>query len=100
MGIVVPSFIIILLFAMLLSNFANLEIVQAAFKGIRTAVIVLVILTVKDLWKKSVNSIFTYILFSIILLILLFCKTSPTLVIIGAGFSAIFYSKIKGVKNA
>lgn len=99
MGIVVPAFIIILLFALLLSGIAEYKIVQDMFKGIRISVVVLIILTVKDLWKNSVNSVFSYVLYFIILAILLICSISPTIIIILAGVISVIYGKIKGVKN-
>ena len=100
LGIIVPAFIIILLFALLMSNISEYKIVQAAFKGIRISVIVLIILTIKDLWGKSINSIFTYILFFTILLVLLVSNISPTLVILSSAIIALIYAKVKGVKNA
>lgn len=100
MGIVVPAFLIILIFACLMTGISDYEIVQAAFKGIRVSVIVLIILTIKDLWAKSVNSKFSYILFFLILALLLLLKISPTLVVIFSAIVAVVYYKIKGVKNA
>lgn len=100
LGIIVPAFTIILLFAILMTNISEYEIVQAAFKGIRISVIVLIILTIKDLWKKSVNSLFTYILFFIILIVLLISKISPTFVILLSAVIALIYGRFKGVKNA
>lgn len=100
LGIVVPAFIIILVFAMLLTSVSEKEIVQTAFKGIRISVIVLIILTIKDIWKKSVNSIFTYIMFFSILIILLITKVSPTLVILSAAIVALLYGKWSGKKDA
>ena len=58
MGIIVPCFIFIIILAGLLTSVTDYPIVQSAFKGIRVSVVILVLVTIKDLWAKSVNSIF------------------------------------------
>lgn len=99
-GIITPSFICIIVLANLLSKAVENQYVQDAFWGIRISVIILILITVKDMWGKSVNSYFTYILFFIILAALIFLPVSPTIVIILSAVFAIIYSKIKGAKNA
>lgn len=100
LGIIVPAFLIIVSLANILTTVTDNEIVQNAFFGIRIAVIVLVLLTVKDLWKKSVNSKFSYTMFFLILLCLLTLPVSPTIVIISAAVIALIFGKVKGEKNA
>ncbi|MGM9993136.1 MAG: chromate transporter [Candidatus Avigastranaerophilus sp.] len=100
LGIILPAFFIILLFAVLMTGISEYKIVQAAFKGIRISVIVLIIITVKDLWKKSVNSFFSYVLFFVILTALLLSDISPSLIIIASALLALLYSKLRGPDNA
>lgn len=100
LGIIVPAFLIIVSLANILTTVTDNEIIQNAFFGIRIAVIVLVLLTVKDLWKKSVNSKFSYTMFFLILLCLLTLPVSPTFVIISAAVIALIFGKVKGEKNA
>lgn len=100
LGIIVPAFLIIVSLANILTTVTDNEIVQNAFFGIRIAVIVLVLMTVKDLWKKSVNSKFSYTMFFLILLCLLTLPVSPTIVIISAAVIALIFGKVKGEKNA
>lgn len=100
LGIVVPAFLIIICLASILSTITELEIIKNAFFGIRIAVIVLVLMTIKDLWGKSVNSIFTYIMFFAILICLLTLPISPTLIIIISAIIALIFGKVKGEKNA
>ena len=100
LGIIVPAFLIIVSLANILTTVTDNEIVQNAFFGIRIAVIVLVLMTVKDLWKKSVNSKFSYTMFFLILLCLLTLPVSPTFVIISAAVIALIFGKVKGEKNA
>ena len=68
--------------------------------GALTAIIGLIIVTVKEMWSKSVNSKFTYILFFIILLLLLLLPVSPAIIIIISALTAFLYSKIGEKKNA
>jgi hypothetical protein len=57
-------------------------------------------MTVKDIWKNSVNSIFTYILFILILAALFVLPVSPSIIIILSGITALIYFKVKGENNA
>ena len=54
LGFLTVPVILILLIAMFLTNFAQYEIVQHAFAGIRVCVCVLILQAVLRLWKKSV----------------------------------------------
>ena len=100
LGIISPSFLCILILANLLKGVTDNQFVQNAFWGIRISVIVLILVTVKDMWKKSVNSIFTYILFFTVLIVLLIFSISPAIVILLSALAAILHSKITGGKNA
>ena len=53
-GVVFPSLVIIMILAAFLQSFAEFEIVQHAFNGIRVTVCVLVLNAVIKLWKGSV----------------------------------------------
>jgi len=99
-GIITSPFICIIILAQILSNITDYQIVQNAFAGIRIAVIILILLTVKELWTKSVNSIFTYILFTLILIAFFTLPVSPTIIIILSGISALVYLKLRGENNA
>lgn len=98
-GLITPSFFGILIFAALLTQIVEYKIIQNAFWGIRISVVILIILTVKDLWNKSINSVFSYILFFTILMSLIFIPISPTVIILLAGIAAILYSRIKRRQN-
>lgn len=100
LGVITPAFFIIVTLANILTTITDNEIVKNAFFGIRISVIVLVLITIKDLWAKSVNSIFSYVLFIVILICLLVLPVSPTIVIISAGAIALLYGKLIGGKNA
>ena len=65
-GFLTGPIAIILAIAAFLSNFADLEIVQHAFAGIRVCVCVLILQAVMRLWKKSVVDRFTLFLYLVI----------------------------------
>ena len=100
LGLITPSFFAIIILANILINFTDNIYVQKAFWGIRISVIVLILITVKEMWSKSVNSKFTYILFFIILLLLILLPVSPAIIIIISALTALLYSKIGEKKNA
>ncbi len=99
-GIVAPAFICIVILANILTGITDYPIIQNAFSGIRISVIILILVTIKDLWKKSVNSVFSYILFFSIFIALVILPVSPTLIIIISGAIALLYGRLKGAKNA
>ena len=98
LGIITPCFICILSLATLLTSAVENKIVQDAFWGIRIAVIVLILITIKDMWKKSVNSIFTYSLYFIILAGFILLPISPSIIIILSALFALLYTR--GKNNA
>ena len=98
LGIITPCFICILSLATLLTSAVENKIVQDACWGIRIAVIVLILITIKDMWKKSVNSIFTYSLYFIILAGFILLPISPSIIIILSALFALLYTR--GKNNA
>jgi hypothetical protein len=52
------------------------------------------------MWKKSVNSKFTYTMFFAILAACMFLPISPSILIILSAITALIYSRIKGGNNA
>lgn len=100
-GIILPSFLAILLLANLLLTVVDNKFVLSAFWGIRISVIILVILTIRDMWKQSVNSKFSYAMYILILLALIFFPVSPAIVIVAAAMISIcYFNLLKGSKNA
>lgn len=99
LGLITPAFFTILILANILINITDNKIVQNAFWGIRISVIVLILITVREMWNKSVNSKFTYSLFFIILILLLILPVSPTIIIIISALTALLYSKTGENKN-
>ena len=61
-GVVLPSFIIIVAVSYFLEAFQHLKIIRYAFWGIRAGVLALILMALWSLLKKSRKDIFTYLL--------------------------------------
>ena len=84
LGIVAPSFIIISVIAAFIQNFAELEVVQHAFAGIRIAVCVLIISAVIKMGKSSIRDLPCLLVFLAALVLLILFSPSPVFIVIGA----------------
>jgi chromate transporter len=84
-SLTLPSFVIILLIAALLQNFAELAVVQNAFAGIRVAVVALILNAVLKLYKSSVVDTLTLCIFVLTLVLSLVLGLSPILFVLVSG---------------
>lgn len=108
LGFLTGPITIILVLAAFLRNFAELEVVQHAFAGIRVCVCILIIQAVLRLWKKSVVDSFTLTLYVVILALfslssftsLLPVKIPAAVLVILAGLAGLAASLMKNKKNA
>ncbi len=98
LGVVSPSLIIITLIASLVSNFAELAIVQHALKGINVAVCMLMIYAISNLWGKSIKNIGAFSIFFIALILSYFTDVSTVYLVILAGILGIAFSKAGWLK--
>lgn len=80
-GVITPSIIIIVLIAALLTNFADLPLVQHALAGIRIAVCVLILQAVITLMKKGIQDSYGILIF-IAAALLIWFKIANTVVIV------------------
>ena len=108
LGFLTAPIAIILVIAAFLRNFAELEVVQHAFAGIRVCVCVLILQAVLRLWKYSVVDVFTMVLYAVILALsavstftsLLPFKIPAAVLVILAGLAGLAASLVKNKKNA
>ena len=100
LGIITPSFLCIILLANILSEIVEYDIIKNAFWGIRISVVILILITIKDLWNKSVYSKYTYLLFFTVLASFLFLPLSPAVIIILSALISLIYGSIKRGNNA
>lgn len=99
LGVVSPSFLIIVAIAAFIQNFSDLPIVQNAFSGIRVGVCVLIFSSVIKLFKKAVIDKFTFALFAAVLLLSVFLDISPVLFVILAAVIGMIVYVLKGGRD-
>ncbi|MBQ5339209.1 MAG: chromate transporter [Oscillospiraceae bacterium] len=91
-GVVLPSFLIISLISLILTQFQNIRAVKYAFMGIRAAVLALIL---KALWMMF-NSVkkkpFSYVIMGLSLVLTTFLKIDAVFVIIGCGLFGLLWS--------
>ena len=106
LGFVFPALIIISVIASILTNFADVEQVQSAFKAIRVVVFVLVLQAIIKLSKKSVTDIFQLIICLLVLFLSIFTNIPLFVYVIVAGVAGIViglskerYKKVKKISK-
>lgn len=97
-GVIAPAFLAIVLIANILTELVGLKSVNYIFAGVAVGVVVLVILTIKEMWEKSVVDNFSKILF-LAALIFACLKVSPVVIIIGSVIAGIVYRLLFPVCN-
>ena len=85
LGQVFPSVVIIGVIAGVLTNFAELKIVQDAFGGIRACVCVLILNAVIKLFKTDVVDLPTFLIFIAVLAVSGLTNFSPVVFVVTAG---------------
>lgn len=85
LGIVLPSFLVILAIATVFARFKDLPAVKAAFMGIRPAVAALIALAVFSVGKNSVKDRWTLAIALAAALTAILTGVSPILVLLGSG---------------
>lgn len=99
LGIIFPSFLIILAIATLINNFAENPYVQSALRGINVAVCAVILNAVVGLWKKGVKDKLGVAIFIITLVTSLFFSVSPVWIVVGSISLGIIYGRIKERKG-
>ena len=88
-SVTLPSFLIILLIAAVLQNFADYAVVKNAFAGIRVAVVALVLNAVLKLLKTAVVDKLTLVVFLAVFLLASVFSVSPVIYVLAAGLLGI-----------
>lgn len=83
LGVVLPSFAIILAIAYLLDNFMEIKAVQYAFKGINAGVLALLFKALWNMYKKSPKSWAAYVVMGASFLLTAILKVNLFIVIVG-----------------
>ena len=99
LGVVFPSVVIISIIAAFISNFADLQVVKAAFAGIRVCVCVLILTSVFKLFKGAVKDWPALIIYLCILAASVFTSFSVVPMVVLAGAVGIVISKVREEKS-
>jgi chromate transporter len=94
LGVVLPSFIIISIISLILTEFSHLKPVQYAFNGIRAGVLALLIKALVSMYKKNKKSLFAYIIMAGAFVLAAFTNINVIFVLIGCGVAGLTYSLI------
>ncbi len=98
LGVIIPSFAIILVIAMSFSSFRSIPLVEAIFRGIRSAVVALIAAAGVRLARESLE-VFTLVSAAAGLAVLLFLNFSPylmVLIFIAIGMARAFLAHRRG----
>lgn len=91
LGIILPSFFIILFLAGFLIKYQDNKYMQNAFRGVRPAVVALILVSVYKLQKSVEKSKFTYTLFLVAFVMLIFLKMHPISIIVLSALAGYIY---------
>jgi chromate transporter len=94
LGVVLPSFVIILLLSYVLQQFQNIEAVQYALHGIRAGVLALLVKALWTMYKKSPKGWVSYVVMGGALLITTFFSFNVIFVILGCAVFGLITSLI------
>ncbi len=86
LGVVLPSFVIILAISFVLSAFQELRAVKYAFMGIRSGVLALVLKALITMFKKCPKGWVSYIVMTFAAVIGIFTNVNVFLIIIASAF--------------
>ena len=98
LGTALPSFIIILLIALFFHQFKDNQMVAAAFRGIRPAVVALIAVPTYNLAKKAKLNRYTFWIPIVSALLIWLLGVSPILIILAAGVGGYLVGRSGGKK--
>lgn len=89
LGMVLPSMILILLLAVFAWKFKDSPYIQAALKGVRPAIVALLIMVIYDIWPSSVNNLAGVAIMVAAIVLVIVLKIHPAYAIGGAALAGI-----------
>jgi len=99
-GVMAPSFIIILIIAPIFDRFQNLEYVNKAFLGIKGAIAALILLSAYGMGKEVLKDKFTFFLFLISFILVVFFNFNVIYALLLSALTGwLYYIFNKKIKN-
>ncbi len=94
MGMIVPSYVIIVIIAIFFNQFQENAVMQRAFTGVRAAIVALIFVTVVDMYKNAVKYNFQLVIAILAAVGILFFNISAPLIILGSAIISLVWVKI------
>ena len=94
LGVVLPSFITILLISFVLKEFQQVQVVQYAFTGIRAGVLALIVKALWGMYAKSKKNAVSYIVMASAFLLVAFFDVSALPVLAGCAVFGLVTSEV------
>lgn len=98
LGVVLPSFLVILIISQILLQIENFQIVKNAFQGIRAGVLVLIGNALVSLFGQTKKKAFTYVVMMAVFLLVWFFDINTIIILILSGLSGVIWSSYLGKK--
>ncbi len=92
MGVVLPSFLIIIAVSFVIRQFENLKVVKFAFEGIRAGVLALIFKALVSMYKQCPRNKISYIIAALAFLCVAFLGINVLIVIIICAAIGLAYS--------
>lgn len=99
LGVVLPSFVIILLISLVLKQFQSITAVKYAFYGVRAGVLALLIKSVYTMYKKAPKKIVSYAIMCLAFILTAFFDIPVLAVIVFSAAVGIIYSFVARRKS-
>lgn len=94
LGVVLPSFLIISLISLVLTQFRSIKPVRYAFMGIRAAVLALILKALWMMFKSAKKNAVSYCMMGVSLILTAFLRIDAVIVIIGCGVFGLLWSML------
>lgn len=94
-GITTSPVITILIIAGMMNKILSAPLIDTIFGAVGIAVIILVYLTVKEMWSASITDWFSVFIFVACLIASLFLNVAPATIIVCAFFAGLIYAIVK-----
>lgn len=99
LGVVLPSFLIIVAISYFLEAFRELKVVRYAFFGIRAGVLALILKALISMFQQSSKDVLSYVLIIASAAAVIFFDVNAILVIITCALTGILYSMMRGRRD-
>ena len=98
LGVVLPSFVIILAISFILNQFSSNTYVKAAFFGIRAGVLALLFKALYTMYKKVPKGMLSYVLMALSFLLVAFLNVDVLYVLLGCAAAGLITTLVAGKK--